>query len=194
DEPTAALADPIWLFRELERVAAAGTAILYITHRLAEIRRLCRRATILRNGENIDTVELDSVTDREIFALMVGVSQTRQRVGARLKDDTSSGLALAVRNLTGAGVAPTSLEVRRGEIVGVAALEGQGQRELFRMLAGAAPIETGVVEIDGRIVNAPSPAQALRAGIAFLPEERKTEGVFLGLGVTTNISLSFVNR
>src|SRR4029077_1635163 len=70
DEPTAALAEPEWLFGELERVAAAGTAILYITHRLAEIRRLCSWATILRNGENISTVHLDRVSDSDIFAAM----------------------------------------------------------------------------------------------------------------------------
>jgi ribose transport system ATP-binding protein len=91
-------------------------------------------------------------------------------------------------------VPPISFAVRTREIVGVAALEGQGQRELFRMLGGAAPITGGMVEVGGRIVNPTSPAQALSAGIAFLPEERKTEGVFLGLDVTTNVSLSIVDR
>jgi ribose transport system ATP-binding protein len=194
DEPTAALAKPEWLFRELERVAAAGTAILYITHRLAEVRRLCSRATILRNGENVGTVDLDGVSDSDIFAAMVGVAPGRQLPGEGLKEKTAPELALSVRNLTGAGVSPINLDVRRGEIVGVAALEGQGQRELFRMLGGAAPITGGIVEVGGRNVNPTSPARALRAGIAFLPEERKTEGVFLGLDVTTNISLSIVDR
>jgi ribose transport system ATP-binding protein len=191
DEPTAALAEPEWLFRELERVAAAGTAILYITHRLAEVRRLCSRATILRNGENVSTVDLGGVSDSDIFAAMVGVTPMRHGPGEGLKEET---VALSVRNLTGAGLSPISLDVRRGEIVGVAALEGQGQRELFRMLGGAAPITGGTVEVGGRIVNPTSPAQALRTGIAFLPEERKTEGVFLGLDVTTNISLSILDR
>ena len=193
DEPTAALAEPEWLFRELERVAAAGTAILYITHRLAEVRRLCSRATILRNGENICTVDVDDVSDNDIFAAMVGVPPTRHVRGEGVRE-ASAEFALSVRNLTGAGVPPISLDIRKGEIVGVAALEGQGQRELFRMLGGAAPIAGGTIEVDRRIVNPSSPAQALHAGIAFLPEERKTEGIFLGLGVTTNISLSILDR
>jgi ribose transport system ATP-binding protein len=194
DEPTAALTEPEWLFRQLKRVAAGGTAILYITHRLAEVRRLCSRATILRNGENIATVDLDSVSDREIFAAMVGVARTPHARRARATEDAPSAPALSVRDLTGVGISPTSFDVRRGEIVGVAALEGQGQRELFRMLSGAVPFTGGTVEVGGGIVNPTSPAQALRAGIAFLPEERKTEGVFAGLGVTTNISLSIVRR
>ncbi|HEV8261601.1 MAG TPA: ATP-binding cassette domain-containing protein [Burkholderiales bacterium] len=194
DEPTAALAEPEWLFRELECVAAAGTAILYITHRLTEVRRLCSRATILQNGENIDTVELDSVSDGDIFAAMVGVTPTRHVLDKSPKKETAPAFALNVRNLTGANVSQIGLEVRKGEIVGVAALDGQGQRELFRMLGGATPIAGGIVEVNGRVVDQATPAEALRAGIAFLPEERNTEGVFLGLGVTTNISLSIVDR
>ncbi|MCZ6895793.1 MAG: ATP-binding cassette domain-containing protein, partial [Gammaproteobacteria bacterium] len=194
DEPTASLAEPEWLFRELERVAATGTAILYITHRLAEVRRLCSRATILRNGEIISAVNLDGVSDSDIFAAMVGVAPTRHLPGEGLKEETAPEIALNVRNLAGAGLSPISLDVRRGEIVGVAALEGQGQRELFRMLGGAAPITGGIVEVDGRNVNPTPPARALRAGIAFLPEERKTEGVFLGLDVTTNVSLSILDH
>ena len=194
DEPTSALTEPEWLFRQLDRVAATGTAILYITHRLAEVRRLCPRATILRNGENIATVDMDSVSDSEIFAAMVGVARTSHVRSPSVTEASTSACAVSVRDITGPGIAPISLDVRRGEIVGVAALEGQGQRELFRMLAGAAPFTGGTVEIGGCIVNPRSPAAALGAGIAFLPEERKTEGIFVGLGVSANISLSIVRR
>ncbi len=194
DEPTAALAEPEWLFGELQRVVAAGTAVLYITHRLPEVRRLCSRATILRNGENISTVDLDQVTDSDIFAAMVGVAPTHHADVDGLIDDAATESALRVRDLSGVGVMPINLDVRKGEIVGVAALEGQGQRELFRMLGGATPMAGGIVEVDGRSVSLNSPAQALHAGIAFLPEERKTEGVFLGMGVSANISLSIVDR
>ena len=193
DEPTAALTEPEWLFREVERAAASGTAVLYITHRLAEVRRLCSRATVLRNGECTGTVDLVGVSDSDIFAAMVGVAPKGQvRGGPRA--GIAREVALKVRQLTGAGVSPTQLDVRKGEIVGVAGLEGQGQRELFRMLGGAMPVAGGTIEVGGRAVRFSSPAQALRAGIAFLPEERKTEGIFLGLGVTTNISLSVIDR
>jgi ribose transport system ATP-binding protein len=194
DEPTAALAEPEWLFGQIERMAAAGMGILYITHRLAEVRRLCRRATILRNGECITTVELDSVGDSDIFAAMVGVAVQGHRAASGAIVSATGDVALAVRDLTGPGVAPVHLTLHRGEIVGVAGLEGQGQRELLRMLGGAAARSGGVVEVDGKAVALGSPAQALRAGIAFLPEERKTEGVFLGLSVTTNISLAVLDR
>jgi ribose transport system ATP-binding protein len=194
DEPTSALAEPEWLFREVERMAASGTAILYITHRLAEVRRLCSRATILRNGENIGTVDLGEIRDADIFAAMVGVAPTPHVPAELFKEQTAPDLALQVRNLAGAEVPPISLDVRKGEVVGVAALEGQGQREFFRMLGGAAAIAGGSIEVDGRTVNPTSPAKALHAGIAFLPEERKTEGIFLGLGVTTNISLPILDR
>lgn len=196
DEPTAALAEPEWLFGQIERMAASGTGILYITHRLAEVRRLCPRATILRNGACIATVELDRISDADIFAAMVGVAPPRlgHRAGAGIAAAAAGDVALAVRDLTGPGVAPVNLELRRGEIVGVAALEGQGQRELLRMLGGAAARIGGIVEVGGKAVELGSPTEALRAGIAFLPEERKTEGVFLGLGVTTNISLAILDR
>ena len=177
DEPTAALAEPEWLFGELQRVVAAGTAVLYITHRLPEVRRLCSRATILRNGENISTVDLDQVTDSDIFAAMVGVAPTHHADVDGLIDAAATESALRVRDLSGVGVMPINLDVRKGEIVGVAALEGQGQRELFRMLGGATPMAGGIVEVDGRSVSLNSPAQALHAGIAFLPEERKTEEI-----------------
>ena len=84
--------------------------------------------------------------------------------------------------------------MHRGEILGVAALEGQGQRELFRMLGGAAPSEGGAVAVDGRAVQLGSPLLALRAGIGFVPEERKTEGIFLGLNTASNISLPILGR
>jgi ribose transport system ATP-binding protein len=87
-----------------------------------------------------------------------------------------------------------SFDVRQGEIIGVAALEGQGQRGLFRMLAGLEPASGGTVQIDGKPANLHSAAAALRSGIGFLPEERKTEGVFLGLKTSSNISLSIVDQ
>jgi ribose transport system ATP-binding protein len=194
DEPTAALAEPEWLFRQLERIATDGTAILYITHRLGEVRRLCARATILRNGENVRTVDLERVADSEILAAIAGVAPARHVARQPWKEQTASDFALRTRNLSGAGVADINLDLRQGEIVGVAALEGQGQRELFRMLVGAAPITSGNVAVCGRDIWPASPAQALREGIAFLPEERKTEGLFLGLDVSANISVSILER
>jgi ribose transport system ATP-binding protein len=194
DEPTAALAQPEWLFRLVEQMAAGGTAILYISHRLAEVRQLCARATVLRNGENIGTVELTGTSDSDIFRMMVGVAPERRPPAGAPQPGGARRPAISVRNLSGTAISEVSFDVGAGEIVGVAALEGQGQRELFRMLAGTARSGVGTVEVGGRPVKLASPAQALRAGIGFLPEDRKTEGIFLGLGTTTNISLPIVGQ
>lgn len=193
DEPTAALADPGWLFEILQDMMGEGTGVLYITHRLSEVRRLCRRGTVLRNGESIRTVPLDGVEDRDIFEMMVGKSAHigRARVQGHAEAETE---ALRVTNLGGGTVRDISMMVRKREIVGVAGLEGQGQRDLFRMLAGLTPVRGGEIRVDERQVRIGSPAEAARAGIGFLPEERKTEGVFLGLRTDGNISLPVLGR
>lgn len=194
DEPTAALAEPGWLFDLIERLRAEGRAILYISHRLAEVRRLCRRGTILRNGRSIATVDLADTRDSEIFRMMVGTAPealARQEGEAR----RVGPVALSAAGLSGGTVRGVSFELREGEILGVAALEGQGQRDLFRMLAGAARATAGRIEVKGKAVHLNSPADALRCTlpIGFVPEERKTEGVFLGLSTRANVSLSIVD-
>jgi ribose transport system ATP-binding protein len=194
DEPTAALAEPEWLFDLLERTAARSTAILYISHRLAEVRRLCRRATVLRNGQMIGTIDPAATDDSEIFRMMVGVAPERRASAPVAPSDDPRPPALRVRKLSGSAITDVSFDVRAGEIVGVAALEGQGQRELFRMLSGAARPARGSVELSGRPVKLTSPAQALRAGIGFLPEDRKTEGIFAGLATAINISLPILDQ
>ncbi len=194
DEPTAALAEPEWLFRIVERLAASGTGVLYISHRLAEVRRLCRRGTVLRNGESIGTVDLANARDGDIFRMMVGRGAEEPADATATPVRRDAPLAVTLRDLRGPGVDGISLNLHRGEIVGVAALEGQGQRELFRMLGGAAPILSGDVAVEGKPVQFASPLQALRAGIGFVPEERKIEGIFLGLTTASNISLPILGR
>lgn len=194
DEPTAALAEPEWLFRLIARVTAAGeVSILYISHRLAEVRRLCQRGTVLRNGESIGTVSLSGTLDADIFRMMVGTSpeghqgQTPDAISAHVP-------AIAVRGLTGRTITDVGFTLHQGEILGVAALEGQGQRELLRILAGAGAPVAGTIEVEGHALRAATPAAALAAGIGFVPEERKTEGIFLTLGTAANISFPILNR
>ncbi|HEX3465523.1 MAG TPA: ATP-binding cassette domain-containing protein [Candidatus Elarobacter sp.] len=194
DEPTAALADPAWLFAAIRRLAAGGTAVLYITHRLAEVRALCARATILRNGANVGTVDLASTGDAEIFRMIAGGSLAGRANGALPAHRAASAPALEARGLSGTSLSEIGFTLHRGEILGVAALEGQGQRELFAILGGSARAAGGTVTANGDELRHATPAAALRDGIGVLPEERKTEAIFPGLRTSANISLPILAR
>jgi ribose transport system ATP-binding protein len=148
---------------------------------------------VLRNGESIETVSLAGIEDAEIFKMMVGSAARHDRV-ARRAPGTAAKEAFGVTHLSGGTVDDITLSVGAGEIVGVAGLEGQGQRDLFRMLAGLTPVRGGEIRIDSRPVRLSSPADAAKAGVGFVPEERKTEGVFLGLRTDSNMTLPILGR
>lgn len=195
DEPTAALADVEWLFELVRRQKKLKTAILYISHRLGEVRTLCSRATILRNGRSIGTVELSGASDDNIFEMMVGRS-ARQTVDALPAAGDAAPIALGVKGLSGGILNDVSFNVRRGEIVGIAALEGQGQRDLFRTLIGLGKAKGGSIEIDGVRAQISSPGAALHCGngLAYLPEDRKSEGILAGLTTASNMVLPIISR
>jgi len=196
DEPTAALTETDWLFERIRAAQARNVAVLYISHRLAEVRQICTEATVLRNGQSIASVGLSQASDADIFEMMVG---RRIHSGARVRaaqQGTGAVPRLAVRNLGGRGLTDISFDLGSGEILGLAALEGQGQRSLFRLLAGLEVPEQGAVSVDGRDVAPSSPRAALKAGsgIAYLPEERKTEGILAGLSAATNVVLPTMGK
>jgi len=195
DEPTAALADVEWLFDLVRRQKSRQTAILYISHRLGEVRALCSRATILRNGRSIGTVELSGASDENIFEMMVGRS-ARETIGSRPSAGEAAAVALSVRGLSSGILHDVSFNIRQGEIVGIAALEGQGQRDLFRALVGLSRARSGSIEIDGVPVQIGSPGAALHAGngLAYLPEDRKSEGILAGLTTASNMVLPIISR
>ncbi|SHO66988.1 ribose transport system ATP-binding protein [Pseudoxanthobacter soli DSM 19599] len=195
DEPTASLAETDWLFEQIGKARSRGVAILYISHRLAEVREICTSATVLRNGRSIATVGLGSSSDGDIFEMMVGHRVEHARRPARVAGSKSAA-RLAAEDLTGHGLRGVSLQLGEGEILGVAALEGQGQRGLFRLLAGLETPTGGAIRIDGKTAAYRSPRAALRcgSGISYLPEERKTEGILAGLSAATNVVLPFLPR
>jgi ribose transport system ATP-binding protein len=195
DEPTAALADVQWLFRLVRELQVQGTAILYISHRLAEIRELAQRATILRSGRSVSTVDLGAASDGDIFEMMAGHGVVRS-TAAPLKRASRPRPVLVVNDLEGRNVKGVSLTVGEGEIVGMAGLEGQGQRELFRLLAGDGQPKAGQILLNGKLLRLTCPRDALRApgGIAFVPEERKVEGIFASLSSANNITLPVLDR
>jgi len=190
DEPTAALSETDWLFARIEDAQTRGVAVLYISHRLAEVRAICSEATVLRNGRSMATVCLAQASDADIFAMMVGRRMAVART-PRARTHTTPRPRLAVRQLGGQGLRNISFSVHHGEVLGLAALEGQGQRALFRMLAGLQKPASGTVTLDGSAYAPANPRAALRAGsgIAYLPEERKTEGILAGQTAATNVVL-----
>ncbi|MBY2973068.1 sugar ABC transporter ATP-binding protein [Rhizobium leguminosarum] len=195
DEPTASLAETDWLFGQIRHATQRGVAVLYISHRLAEVREICQRATVLRNGRTIGTVSLSEATNDDIFEMMVGrrVEHTRKHISSAVKDALPR---VSVTALNNGSLSDASFDLRPGEILAVAALEGQGQRSLFRCLAGLEPARSGSVRIDGVERSISSPRKALKAGsgIAYLPEERKTEGILAGLSAATNIVVPILSK
>ena len=195
DEPTAALADPGWLFALIAGFAERGSAVLYISHKLDEVRRVCERCIILRNGRMVLDAPVAQLSDADLFAHMAGRSVVEAFPSfASRPPAAAEPPALAARGLAGESIRGVSFEVRRGEVLGVAGLEGQGQSHLFRALVGLVPLERGEIEVDGVRTVMRSPRAARRAGVLLVPEERKTEGIFGGLSAAANVSLPIVNR
>lgn len=196
DEPTAALTQPEVerLFEQVRKLRAEGVAILYISHRLEEIRQLADRIGVLRDGRLVATRPAAEVSLDEIVRLMVG-----RELGA----ETFPGgrprgpLALEVRHLRrGDAVRDVSFSAYRGEILGFAGLMGSGRTETMRLIFGADPLEGGSVHLHGSETPADlsSPRDAVRQGLALLTEDRKAQGLFLSLGIRENLTINALDR
>ncbi|HVE22537.1 MAG TPA: sugar ABC transporter ATP-binding protein [Acidocella sp.] len=192
DEPTSSLVEREveWLFRQIRRLRAAGTSIVFTSHRWHEIRNIADRITVFRAGREVGTyTELDEdhavtlMTDRRVDALYPARSL--------LLAPTPT---LEVKGLAGTGISGVSLTLHKGEILGVGGLAGHGHRELFFMLFGAARAAGGTVTLNGRPVRLRRPRAAIRAGIALVPEDRKSEGLLLSIGIRENLTLSVLRR
>jgi ribose transport system ATP-binding protein len=194
DEPTAALSDREWLFRLIDRVVAQGAAILYVSHKLDEIRRLCRRCVILRNGRKVSDAHVAEMSDGEIFSSMAGRSVVETFAAAPSAARRDQPSALKASHLRGDGIDDISFSLAPGEILGVAGLEGQGQSALFKALVGLNRVRGGAIEIAGSPRKVRSPRAARHVGMVLVPEERKTEGIFPDLRTMANISLPVINR
>jgi ribose transport system ATP-binding protein len=191
DEPTAALTDPEieLVFAQLRRLRAAGTAVVYISHRLAEIRRISDRITVLRDGRTVDTRPATGASMDEIVQLMVGeraVQALEHRKHAR------ADVALRVEGLTrGSRVRNVTFDVHRGEIFGLAGLVGSGRTETLRAIFGADPVESGHVSRgSGPPLRIASPRDAVRAGIGMVPEDRKEQALLHSQPIRVNVTLA----
>lgn len=194
DEPTAALADREWLFELIARAVAEGTSVLYISHKLDEIRRLCSRCIILRNGYKVLDRAVVDMSNEEIFRNMAGRSAVDRFVAVPSSVRADAPPALRATHLVGDGVDDVSFSLQPGEILGVAGLEGQGQSRLFKSLVGLHPLRDGRIEVAGASRMLHSPRAARTAGVVLVPEERKSEGIFKDLTTVANISLPAIER
>ena len=188
DEPTAPLTpkEVETLFTIARRLRDEGRTIVFITHRLEEVRALCDRVTVFRDGNKIATEEIGNLTDADIIRLMIGrpVREYMHKAGAQIGE-----VALKVENLTLPGVfTDISFEVRKGEIVGLGGLVGAGRTDVARALFGVAPAASGTVTINGKAEVISDPSQAIARGLAFVPEDRATAGIFRTLSVEENIT------
>jgi ribose transport system ATP-binding protein len=191
DEPTAALneAEVARLHELIRRFLRPGTGVIYISHRMGEIKRIADRVTVIRDGAYIDTLEVASAATPEIIGLMVGraINADARPEGVR----ADRGVVLSVRGLTTkALLTDVSFDLRHGEILGFAGLMGAGRTEVARALVGADPLQAGRVTLHGEDVRIGNPADAARLGIGYLSEDRKRFGLLLEQDVAANIALS----
>lgn len=199
DEPTAVLTpqEVEEFFAILRRLRDAGNALIFISHKLYEVMSISDRVTVLRDGRVVGNVETKSTNQKELARMMVG----REVVTHWEKTDTPPGDAalqiknLAVSNDKGLGAVNNfSLDVRAGEILGIAGVSGNGQRELAEAIAGMRRVSAGTVQIAGRDVTNHSPEKVSAAGVAFIPEERMVMGVVREFSVAENAILETHNQ
>ncbi|KDR38033.1 sugar ABC transporter ATP-binding protein [Caballeronia glathei] len=193
DEPTSSLteSETVYLFRIIRELREAGVAILYISHRLDEMQHIVDRVTILRDGRHISTDDFASQSVNDIVARMVGRSLD-DAYPARQSVPTTEVL-LSARDLRRNGVfGPVSFDLRKGEILGFAGLMGAGRTEVARAIFGADKLDGGTITLRGEPVSIRSPREAIRHGIAYLSEDRKKEGLALGMPIASNITLANV--
>ena len=190
DEPTASLTDTeiTELFSVLRSLRDEGVAILYVSHRLEEVFELCDRLTVMRNGETIVTKDVADSHIDEVISSMVGRS-----AGELYPDRTTvtDEVTLTVADLDGRRVKGVSFTAHKGEVLGIGGLAGSGRSELLRILSGAQKHVAGTITVgDTTLPHSPGVGRALDAGIALVPEERRTQGVILGSTIRDNIALA----
>ena len=198
DEPTSTLsaADVDWLGRQIDALRDAQVTIMFISHRLPEVRRFCDSLTVLRNGLHAGSYPIGEVADEDVVRLIIGRSLgTIYPTLSDHRDRDAPHPALQAKDITaGPLLSDVSFDLWPGEVLGVAGLQGMGQRELFECLFGAHTMRRGKIAVAGRPVTLTAPADAVKMGMSLVPEERKTDGLFLTLSGRRNPSLPVIDR
>lgn len=195
DEPTASLTEheTNHLFNLIKKLQARGVGIVYITHRMAEIKRIGNRVTVLRDGRYIATVDAMQTSNEELVRLMTG-----RQVGSvfpQLDFDSQHEVVLTVEGVSvfGTEIRDVSLNVRGGEIVGLAGLVGSGKSELMRACFGAGRVSAGSVFLNGKSICGRSPGENIRDGFLYLPPDRRNEGLMMMQSIRENMMITNLN-
>lgn len=197
DEPTAALTENEieMVFDFIRKLKQNGISIIYISHRLDEIAEICDRATILRDGKNVKTVDAKTTTKDEMIALMLGRQMSDLYPPRRKCDFSAEDVVLEAEGLTLPGKFENiSFRLRKGEIIGFTGLVGAGKTEICQTIYGLAHNHAGSLKLQGKKIHHRTPRQAKRSGIALLPENRKEQGVVTQLTAIENIGLANLQR
>ncbi|MDR2186220.1 MAG: sugar ABC transporter ATP-binding protein [Treponema sp.] len=194
DEPTSALPESE-VDGLLERICAlrdAGMGIIYISHKMGEIKRIADRATVLRDGHYIGSLSREEIDINRIIAMMVG--RDTKLDFHRLRESIEEETALEVRKLCNYKIKDVSFRLRRREIIGIAGLMGSGRSELMRAIFGIDPVTSGELYINGKKCEIGSPSGLIRLGTGLAPEDRKEQALFLDMNIENNISIARLYR
>lgn len=195
DEPTAPLnaTEIDELFDVIHKLKAKGVGIIYISHRMDELFRISDRITVMRDGQHVDTLNVQDTNLDHIIALMVG--RKIQDNGAPPAPAGDKPVALKVSGLSrGKALKNVSFEARKGEVLGFAGLMGAGRTETARAVFGADPVDSGEIWVNGQRVHIRTPSDAVRHGIGYLSEDRKRYGLAIGMDIQTNVGLASLER
>lgn len=194
DEPTAALSqtEVVRLLDIVRRLRDEGRSIIYVSHHLEEVFAVADRATVLRDGKHVKTLDIKNTDQNELVKLMVG----RDVKSVFGRDEVATGdVVLSVEGIaSGRNLRGVSFEVRAGEVVGIGGVAGAGQTELTQVIFGALPLRSGWMTMQGKKFEPSNPAQAIDAGVGFLHDDRKSAGIFSHLSVAENLTITILER
>jgi ribose transport system ATP-binding protein len=197
DEPTTALSsrETDKLFALVRQLRDEGLAIIYISHRMAEVYELADRCSVLRDGRYVGTLKRDELSSKALVGMMVGRELSDFYKKEHGSSQSPGAPILKVENISdGVRVQPCSFEIRVGEVVGLAGLVGSGRTELARLIYGAEKPRTGTISVSGRKVAINGPADAIAAGVVYLTEDRKGQGLFLDMSIDDNVNIGVMAR
>ncbi len=189
DEPTASLSgqETAMLFRMIESLKKRGCAILYVSHRMDEVFKIADRITVMRDGQVVETQPIEAVNPADIIRMMTG--RALQQIYPPRETPHGGRILLEARGLQTKGVKDVTFELLEGQILGIAGLNGSGRTEVLRALMGADRVIDGEIVLDGLAVRGLSPTSAWQHGLAYVPEERRSQGLILSRSVGNNITL-----